>query len=88
MTVSLNNPGLKTGVNGEIILLRQRTYKNLLTFCRNTGTIYFLCTTFKYTRLKKRTSLSYLLTELLTKAICLLSGDHDGTLIVPWPPYK
>ncbi|CAN5487791.1 hypothetical protein BH10BAC4_BH10BAC4_26840 [soil metagenome] len=26
--------------------------------------------------------------ELLTKAKYLLSGDHDGTLIVPWPPYK
>lgn len=23
---------------------------------------------------------------LLTNAIILLSGDHDGTLIVPWPP--
>src|SRR5579863_190140 len=25
-------------------------------------------------------------TELLTKAICLLSGDQEGALIVPWPP--
>jgi len=25
--------------------------------------------------------------ELLTKATCVPSGDHDGTLIVPWPPY-
>ncbi len=25
---------------------------------------------------------------LLTKAIRLLSGDHDGVLIEPWPPYK
>ena len=25
---------------------------------------------------------------LLTKAIIRLSGDHDGTLIVPWPPYR
>jgi hypothetical protein len=23
---------------------------------------------------------------LLTKPMRLLSGDHDGTLIVPWPP--
>jgi hypothetical protein len=30
----------------------------------------------------------YFLSVLLTKAICLLSGDHDGTLIVPWPPYR
>ena len=26
--------------------------------------------------------------ELLTKAMCLLSGDHEFTLMVPWPPYK
>jgi hypothetical protein len=25
---------------------------------------------------------------LLTKAIFWLSGDHEGVLIVPWPPYK
>lgn len=25
---------------------------------------------------------------LLTKAIRLLSGLHDGVLMVPWPPYK
>ena len=25
--------------------------------------------------------------ELLTNAIRVPSGDHDGTLIVPWPPY-
>ena len=25
--------------------------------------------------------------ELLTNASRLLSGDQDGTLIVPWPPY-
>ncbi len=24
---------------------------------------------------------------LLTKATCVPSGDHEGTLIVPWPPY-
>ena len=24
--------------------------------------------------------------ELLTNARCVPSGDHDGTLIVPWPP--
>ena len=24
--------------------------------------------------------------ELLTNAIRVPSGDHDGTLIVPWPP--
>ncbi len=24
--------------------------------------------------------------ELLTNAMCLLSGDHEGTLIVPCPP--
>ena len=24
---------------------------------------------------------------LLTNATCVPSGDHDGTLIVPWPPY-
>ena len=23
---------------------------------------------------------------LLTNASSVLSGDHDGTLIVPWPP--
>src|SRR5262245_5240029 len=30
----------------------------------------------------------YLISELLTNAIFLLSGDHDGTLIVPCPPYR
>ncbi len=25
--------------------------------------------------------------ELETKATWVPSGDHDGTLIVPWPPY-
>jgi len=24
--------------------------------------------------------------ELLTNAIVVPSGDHDGTLIIPWPP--
>ena len=28
------------------------------------------------------------ISELLTKAIFLLSGDHEGVLIVPCPPYK
>jgi len=27
------------------------------------------------------------MSELLTKAMRLLSGDQEGTLIVPWPPY-
>ena len=30
----------------------------------------------------------YFVSVLLTNAIFLLSGDHDGTLIVPCPPYK
>lgn len=30
----------------------------------------------------------FVIPELLTNAICLLSGDHDGTLIVPCPPYR
>ena len=31
---------------------------------------------------------NHLRSELLTNAIFLLSGDHEGTLIVPWPPYR
>jgi len=31
--------------------------------------------------------LHYFFPELLTKAMDLLSGDHEGTLIVPCPPY-
>ena len=54
-------------------------------------------------RLKRRTSwgcsggvvppgrvlgeLTYGIVELLTNASRFPSGDHDGTLIVPWPPY-
>lgn len=30
----------------------------------------------------------YFLPELLTNAIDLLSGDQDGTLMVPCPPYR
>ena len=33
-------------------------------------------------------SKNHLRSELLTNAIFLLSGDHEGTLIVPWPPYR
>jgi hypothetical protein len=31
---------------------------------------------------------TYSLPELLTKETCLLSGDQEGTLIVPCPPYR
>lgn len=30
--------------------------------------------------------LSQFMPVLVTKAILRLSGDHEGTLIVPWPP--
>lgn len=29
----------------------------------------------------------HFISVLLTNATRLLSGDHEGTLIVPWPPY-
>ena len=29
---------------------------------------------------------NYKTSLLLTNATCAPSGDHDGTLIVPWPP--
>jgi hypothetical protein len=36
-----------------------------------------------------KTTGNYLLgPELLTKAMCLLSGDHELTLMVPCPPYR
>ena len=35
-----------------------------------------------------RISTSHYFPELLTNATDLLSGDHEGTLIVPCPPYK
>jgi hypothetical protein len=33
------------------------------------------------------TKSGHLIVVLLTNATCLLSGDQEGTLIVPWPPY-
>ena len=30
---------------------------------------------------------AYRASEFDTNAMCVPSGDHDGTLIVPWPPY-